>query len=243
MAAPYGAPPQALAAPAPVAVVSPQFCAPYAVPLTVVKKAISLSGGDFVVTDANGAEMLRVKGAVFSMHDRRVLRDAAGRPLVSMREKVFSMHNRWEVFRGDSANASDLLFTVKKASVFQLKTELDVFLAGNTAQQACDFKIRGSYFERSCAFYLGDSNTMIAQVSTHKFAWFSSIIVFYIKILQDFNENVCFFVVQTNRKYTVTNVLLEKDTFVVNVFPHVDYVFITALVVILDEIHRERFDD
>ncbi|CAL5066316.1 unnamed protein product [Urochloa decumbens] len=210
MAAPYGAPPQALAAPAPVAVVSPQFCAPYAVPLTVVKKAISLSGGDFVVTDANGAEMLRVKGAVFSMHDRRVLRDAAGRPLVSMREKVFSMHNRWEVFRGDSANASDLLFTVKKASVFQLKTELDVFLAGNTAQQACDFKIRGSYFERSCAFYLGDSNTMIAQ---------------------------------TNRKYTVTNVLLEKDTFVVNVFPHVDYVFITALVVILDEIHRERFDD
>ncbi|CAL5089470.1 unnamed protein product [Urochloa decumbens] len=207
MAAPYGAPPQA---PAPVAVVSPQFCAPYAVPLTVVKKAISLSGGDFVVTDANGAEMLRVKGAVFSMHDRRVLRDAAGRPLVSMREKVFSMHNRWEVFRGDSTNAGDLLFTVKKASMFQLKTELDVFLAGNTAEQACDFKIRGSYFERSCAFYLGDSNTMIAQ---------------------------------TNRKYTVANVLLERDTFVVNVFPHVDYVFIVALVVILDEIHRERFDD
>lgn len=88
MAAPYNdrAPAQA---PTPVAVVSPpQFCAPYAVPLTVVKKAISLSGGDFVVTDANGAEMLRVKGAVFSVHDRRVLHDAAGQPLVSMREKV-----------------------------------------------------------------------------------------------------------------------------------------------------------
>ncbi|RCV10157.1 hypothetical protein SEVIR_2G092600v4 [Setaria viridis] len=209
MAAPYndGAPAQA---PTPVAVVSPpQFCAPYAVPLTVVKKAISLSGGDFVVTDANGAEMLRVKGAVFSVHDRRVLHDAAGQPLVSMREKVFSMHNRWEVFRGDSTNASDLLFTVKKASVFQLKTELDVFLAGNTAQQACDFKIKGSYFERSCAFYLGNSNNMIAQI---------------------------------NRKYTAANVLLGKDTFVVTVFPHVDYVFIAALVVILDEIHRERFD-
>lgn len=119
------------------------------------------------------------------------------------------MHNRWEVFRGDSTNASDLLFTVKKASVFQLKTELDVFLAGNTAQQACDFKIKGSYFERSCAFYLGNSNNMIAQI---------------------------------NRKYTAANVLLGKDTFVVTVFPHVDYVFIAALVVILDEIHRERFD-
>lgn len=53
MAAPYyGGPP---AAPAPVAVVSPQFCAPYVVPLTVTKKAISLSDGDFTVTDANGA--------------------------------------------------------------------------------------------------------------------------------------------------------------------------------------------
>lgn len=75
------------------------------------------------------------------------------------------MHNRWEVYRGDSTNASDLLFTAKKTAVFQLRTELDVFLAGNTAQQACDFKVRGSYLERSCAFYLGNSDTMIAQVS------------------------------------------------------------------------------
>lgn len=47
---------------------------------------------------------------------------------------------------------------------------------------------------------------------------------------------------QINRKYTAANVVLGKDTFVVNVFPNVDYVFIAALVVILDEIHRERFD-
>jgi hypothetical protein len=76
------------------------------------------------------------------------------------------MHKRWQVFRGDSSNAGDLLFTVKKSSIIQLKTELDVFLASNTAEQACDFKVKGSYFERSCAFYLGDSTTMIAQVST-----------------------------------------------------------------------------
>ena len=49
-------------------------------------------------------------------------------------------------------------------------------------------------------------------------------------------------VLQINRKYTASNVLLGKDTFVVTVFPHVDYVFIAALVVILDEIHRERSD-
>ncbi|NP_001143025.1 Protein LURP-one-related 15-like [Zea mays] len=207
MAAPYyGGPP---AAPAPVAVVSPQFCAPYVVPLTVTKKAISLSDGDFTVTDANGATVLQVKGAVFSIRHRRVLLDAAGQPILTMLEKVFSMHNRWEVFRGDSSNESDLLFTAKKSSIFQLKTEMDIFLASNTAQQVCDFKIKGSYFERSCAFYLGNSSSMIAQM---------------------------------NRQFTVTNVLLGRDTFGVTVFPHVDYVFVAALVVILDEIHRERSD-
>ena len=47
---------------------------------------------------------------------------------------------------------------------------------------------------------------------------------------------------QMNRQFTVSNVLLGKDTFGVTVFPHVDFVFIAALVVILDEIHRERSD-
>ncbi|CAL5076314.1 unnamed protein product [Urochloa decumbens] len=215
MAAPYGAPPPPLPAAAgapaaPVAVVSPQFCAPYVVPLTVTEKALSLSDGDFTVTDANGGVVLRVKGAFFSIHRRRVILDAAGQPILSMQQKVFSMHHRWEVFRGDSSNASDLLFKVKKSSIIQLKTELDVFLASNTAEEACDFKIKGSYFERSCAFYLGNSNTLIAQM---------------------------------NRQYTVSNVLRGKDTFGVTVFPHVDYVFIAALVVILDEINRERRSD
>jgi uncharacterized protein YxjI len=140
------------------------------------------------------------------------------------------MHNRWEVFRGDITNARDLLFTVKKASIFQLKTEVDVFLPGNSAQQVCDFKIKGSYFERSCGFYLGSSDTMVAQVSA------KSIINKHLRS----SINISFdLVLQMNRKYTATNILLGKDTFVVTVFPHVDYMFIAALVVILDEIHRE----
>jgi hypothetical protein len=97
MAAPYyggPAPAAAAAAPAPVAVVSPQFCAPYVVPLTVTKKAISLSDGDFTVTDANGAVVLRVKGVIFSVRHRRVLLDAAGQPILSMQEKVISFTDR-----------------------------------------------------------------------------------------------------------------------------------------------------
>uniref|UniRef100_A0A453MY49 Tubby C-terminal domain-containing protein n=1 Tax=Aegilops tauschii subsp. strangulata TaxID=200361 RepID=A0A453MY49_AEGTS len=132
------------------------------------------------------AVVLKVKGAIFSIRSRRTILDGAGMPLLTMQEKVFSMHHRWEVFRGDSTNA------------------------GNTAQQVCDFKIKGSYFDRSCVFYLGDSNNMVAQMS---------------------------------RKLTVSNVLLGRDTFSVTVFPHVDYVFIASLVVILDEVHRDKRDD
>ena len=53
------------------------------------------------------------------------------------------MREKWKVFRGDSTAANDLLFTVKKTSIFPLKTEMDVFLAaGSTTdeQQACDFR-------------------------------------------------------------------------------------------------------
>uniref|UniRef100_A0A0E0E999 Tubby C-terminal domain-containing protein n=1 Tax=Oryza meridionalis TaxID=40149 RepID=A0A0E0E999_9ORYZ len=192
----------------PVVVVGPQYCAPYVVPLTVTKKSISLTDGDFTVTDANDNVVLKVKGTLFSIRHRRVLHDGAGQPLLSMQEKILSMHNRWEVYRGDSAHSCDKLFTVKKSSMLQLmKTEMDIFLAGNTAEQVCDFKIKGSYFDRSSAFYLGKSNTIIAQM---------------------------------NRKHTAASVVLGRDVFSITVFPQVDYVFIAALVAILDDVHRDR---
>jgi LURP-one-related len=77
-----------------------------------------------------------------------------------------SMHHRWKVFRGDSDNDGDLLFTVKKSQMFQQKTELVVFLAGNMAEQSCDFKVKASWLERSCTFFLGDGTTIIAHVRT-----------------------------------------------------------------------------
>lgn len=49
-----------------------------------------------------------------------------------------------------------------------------------------------------------------------------------------------YFSLQMNRKHTVSNVVRGKDTFCVTVNPQVDYMFVAALVVILEEIHRER---
>jgi LURP-one-related len=57
---------------------------------------------------------------------------------------MISMHHRWKVYRGDSDNDGDLLFTVKRSHMFQLMTELDVFLAENAAELHCDFNVKAS---------------------------------------------------------------------------------------------------
>lgn len=73
-------------------------------------------------------------------------------------------HDRWEAFRGESTEEKDLLFTVKRSSLIQLKTKLHVFLANNTKEEVCDFRVEGSWLERSCIIYAGESNTIIGQV-------------------------------------------------------------------------------
>jgi len=74
------------------------------------------------------------------------------------------MHDRWEAYRGESTNSKDLIFTLRKSSRLQLKTKLHVFLAGNTKENVCNFKVKGSWFGRSCIVYAGDTNNIVAQV-------------------------------------------------------------------------------
>ncbi|KAF8731829.1 hypothetical protein HU200_015770 [Digitaria exilis] len=195
---------------APVPVVAPHFCAPYVVQLSVKEKFSMLREGDFTITETNGAVVVRVKGAFISIHNRRLLLDANGNPLLSLREKVISMHNTWEAYRGESSKSSDLLFTAKKSSIMQpFKTEMYIYLASNTSHEACDFKMNGSFKERACSFYLGNTNTLIAQM---------------------------------HRQHNVTSTVLGTDHYDVTVFPNVDYVFISALVVILQELHTDKND-
>ncbi|KAL6534487.1 hypothetical protein OROHE_013412 [Orobanche hederae] len=192
-----------------VAVISPQFCVGYPVDLTIVRKLMTLSEGNFGVTDVNGNIMFKVKGKLLSLHDRRVLLDAAGNPIITFQQKLLSAHRRWQVYRGESTNAKDLLFSVKKSSLIQLKTKLDVFLASNTREDVCDFRIEGSWFERSCVIYATGNSNIIAQM---------------------------------HRIHSAKCILLGKDSFGVTVYPNVDYAFIVALVVILEEINEDRQD-
>ncbi|KAG5088984.1 hypothetical protein GLYMA_01G129100v4 [Glycine max] len=147
----------------PSGIINPKYCAPYNVDLAIVRKVLALTDS-FTVTDVNGQIVFSLKASLMTLHDHRVLLDAAGEPVVTLRRKLMTAHDRWEVFRGGSTEPKDLIFSVKRSSFFQLKTKLDVFLANNTKEEVCDFKVKGSWFERSCVVYAGESLNIVAQM-------------------------------------------------------------------------------
>ncbi|KAJ3669422.1 hypothetical protein LUZ60_011372 [Juncus effusus] len=83
-----------------VRVVDPQFCVPYVVNLTVTKKKLSLSDGDFSVKDVNGNLLMKVQGRIFSLRERRVLCDPAGIPIISMQQKMNQNHTLTNIVFG-----------------------------------------------------------------------------------------------------------------------------------------------
>ncbi|GMH28552.1 hypothetical protein Nepgr_030395 [Nepenthes gracilis] len=153
--------------PNPVVVVGPQFVAPFPVTLIITKKLFSMREGEFAVTDVNGGLIFTVKGSFLAIADRRLLLDAAGNPLVTLRQKLLTAHRRWQVFRGDSSDSKDLLFSAKKSSLIQFSTKLDVFLACNNRENVPDFQVKGAFRELRCTIYLGNTSTTIAQMHKH----------------------------------------------------------------------------
>ncbi|TXG58924.1 hypothetical protein EZV62_016753 [Acer yangbiense] len=145
-----------------VSVISPQFCGPQPLDLVIRKQVLNITSGNFDVNDTNGNLVLRVKGLLFP--GRRVILDDAGNPIVTLQRKILTAHDRWEVFRRDSTDYGDMIFSAKKSSIIQLKTELDVYLANNINEQVSDFKVKGSWLEQSCTIYAGESNRIFAQM-------------------------------------------------------------------------------
>lgn len=193
----------------PVWVIGPQYCLPYPVDLAIVRKVLTITDSNFTITDMNDNILFKVKGRILALHDRCTLLDPAGNPIVTLQQKIMTMHNRWQVFREESKDPVDLIFSVKRSSVFQLKTKLNVYLANNTAEEVCDFRVEGSLFQRSCVIYAGESSTIVAQM---------------------------------HQKYTAGSILFGKDRFMVTVYPHIDYAFIAALIVIVGDINKEGDD-
>ena len=93
MAYPYQPQPSASAAVPPpsathIAIIGPEYHATIPVDLAIVRKVMSLSGGNFVVTDINGTIIFRINQPLMTLCDHRVLIDATGKSLVTLRRKV-----------------------------------------------------------------------------------------------------------------------------------------------------------
>ncbi|XP_062167980.1 protein LURP-one-related 15-like [Alnus glutinosa] len=152
----------------PVPVIGPQFCAPYEVTLAIVRRVLKVMDGNFVVTDVNGAVIFRVSQRIISLRSRRVLLDGAGNPVVTLRGKITTVHDRWRVYRGESVEESDLIFSVKRTSMVQLRVKLNVFLANNTNEEVGDFRVEANFSESSCVVYTGQSSSEVAKMEQNK---------------------------------------------------------------------------
>ncbi|KAL6132989.1 hypothetical protein ACLB2K_065226 [Fragaria x ananassa] len=194
------------------AIIGPNFCSPHPVDLGIVKLVPS---GNFSVKDVNGNIVFNVTGTFLSL--RRFLVDGARNPIVTLQKKLPSTHHRWEVYRGDSTDSRNLVFSVKKSSVVQWKTNLHVFLANNEEESAPDFKVKGSWFEQSCVVYAGKSNSSNILAQMHKKHTSSCLSI--------------------NNTMTNLSVLFMKDNFKVTVNPGVDQALIIVLIFILHEIN------
>ncbi len=71
-----------------VVVVAPEYCLTDAISLAVTKKVLSISAGDWTISDPAGNILFRLDGKVWTLRNRMYLLDAAGYKVIWMQRKV-----------------------------------------------------------------------------------------------------------------------------------------------------------
>ncbi|XP_068485327.1 protein LURP-one-related 10-like isoform X1 [Phaseolus vulgaris] len=146
----------------PFQVINSSYCAPYTINLQINTE----KGATY---DANGRLRFYIKRPLLTVHDRRVLYDDAGKPILTLYKKIMTMHRRCQVFRGQSSDSSELLFSVKKSEILQSGViKLDVFLANNKKESVRDFRVNISSDKSSCTVFAGESPTVVATMVNNR---------------------------------------------------------------------------
>lgn len=136
-----------------VPIVGQQYVSNTVQSYAVAKKKLSVSKGDWNITDQAGHSAFKVDGRIASMRDKRFLRDAAGNVILSMKKKLITMHDTWEILTG---NGDQVIATCKKSSVVQFKTSMDVMLASSTTgKHTPDYQVKGDFFDRNLTVFRG----------------------------------------------------------------------------------------
>ncbi|XP_031128857.1 protein LURP-one-related 10-like [Ipomoea triloba] len=158
----------------PLVVIGPEYCAPHHLQISIHKKLYLLAGHGYEVKDAaNDTILFKVENIpTFFNSSKVVVFDPAGNSILTLRRKAFAWRTRWEVYRGESKEEKDMIFSATTSSVFQISTNLDVFLAGNTSEQMCDYKMKTSFTQWTWDIYVGaSSSTLIAQMQEKVSMW------------------------------------------------------------------------
>ncbi|KAL9290984.1 Protein LURP-one-related 9 [Arabidopsis thaliana] len=196
-----------------VSVVGEMFCNPYTTELVVRRRRESLKRERYDVFDLSNNLIFTVDGGIWNIRRKRVLRDAAGIPLLSMRTKgLVPMRYNWEVYKGDSTESDNLLFSAREPNLLSFKTSLDVTLPPDQSSTVIssvepDFQTFGRYIGSSFKLFEPIHNTLLAEVF-HDFTWGGL----------------------TKGSYS----------FKVRVNPYVDFAFVVALLVITDDTSNLR---
>ncbi|KAF5775038.1 putative tubby-like protein [Helianthus annuus] len=142
-------------------VIGPQFVVPYQINVVVNR----CPTGYLEITDIQNNIMFTIRSCNTPLHCQRLMRDGRGTPIAMLRAKNRTAHDRWNIFRGQSNVDSDMIFTAAKNNMIQNQTYVNVFLGNKTSHNvSCDFHIEGSWSKRNCAFFSGNTSTIIAQM-------------------------------------------------------------------------------
>nr|XP_007140154.1 hypothetical protein PHAVU_008G088400g [Phaseolus vulgaris]ESW12148.1 hypothetical protein PHAVU_008G088400g [Phaseolus vulgaris] len=140
-----------------VSVINSSYCAPHSVTLQINTE----EGATYNEKDDR---LFYTDDTFFTLHNRRVLYDDAENPIVTLYSKTVSLHGRCNVFKGESTDSSELLFSVKKIKKSPGITKLNVFLANNQDKKKSDFRMIIFGSKRSCTVYAGESPNIVAKV-------------------------------------------------------------------------------
>ncbi|KAL2318418.1 hypothetical protein Fmac_032294 [Flemingia macrophylla] len=142
-----------------ISVINSSYCHPKSLNLQIntQKCAAYDEKGDLVFS--------LIKEEFFTLHHSRVLYDDKGNPIVTLYKKRGTLHGRWQIFLGKCRNSSQLLFSIKNSSNTDRMSRLDVFLANNTDESMCDFRlITFGNQVNSCTVYYRESPKVVAKI-------------------------------------------------------------------------------
>ncbi|CAI0416192.1 unnamed protein product [Linum tenue] len=209
-----------------VSVVGDGYCFPYCKELVVKKKIKGLSNALFEVFDLCGNIILHVEGGVWNFRMKRVFRDASGFPVLTLYGKSLTLWHKWSAYINDESpspegtnnssitnnNNNNLLFTVKQSHPLQIKKDLNVYLADHHTLSN------------------NNINNPMKKIGAPDFNVIGSYTSLSFKVYKGHR-----ILAEVKHNFTLESFYKGKERYTIKVYPEVDYAFIIALLVIIDE--------